>query len=68
MERSEALKRLKKPEMDDLFLKNEFEYVANKLGFTISELEEVFNGKNKSYKNYKNKNHIISLGKKSCNF
>tara|TARA_B100000575_G_C23142892_1_gene665654 strand:- start:8324 stop:9460 length:1137 start_codon:yes stop_codon:yes gene_type:complete len=68
MERSEALTRLKKPEMDDLFLKNEFEYVANKLGFTISELEEVFNGKNKSYKNYKNKNHIISLGKKVMQF
>jgi N-acetyl sugar amidotransferase len=64
MERSVALERLKSSEMDDKFLKNEFEYVANKLDFSVDEFNEIFKGKNKTYKDYKNKKQIIDLGKK----
>jgi len=48
--------------MDEQFLLQEFEYIANKLDLTVSELRSIFEGENKSYKNYKNKKTIISLG------
>lgn len=63
MSRSDAIERLKTSEMDNIFLKNEFEYVANKLDFTVNELSNIFNSKNKSYRNYRNKNKLISFGK-----
>jgi len=64
MKREDALDRISRPELDDQTLKNEFEYVAHKLGLTVSELHELFKGENKIFKNYKNKRHIISLGAK----
>lgn len=62
MRRSEAIKRLEKPEMDKFFLKKEFEYVANKLSITTDELQELFNLPKKTYKDYKNKRNLISFG------
>ena len=32
-----------------------FKFVANKLGLSENELEEIFNGKNKTFRNYKQK-------------
>lgn len=65
MTREEALERIAKPEMDQQFLRQEFEYVANKLDLTVEELETIFQGKNKTYKDYKNKKKIIDLGSKT---
>lgn len=62
MRRSEAIKRLEKPEMDEFFLKKEFEYVANKLSITTDELQELFNLPKKTYKDYRNKRNLISFG------
>jgi N-acetyl sugar amidotransferase len=62
MNREEALKRISKPEMDELFLNQEFEYVANKLDLTNEELEGIFNAPNLSYKSYRNKIGVIKLG------
>lgn len=64
MTRDDALMRISKPEMDELFLKQEFEYVANKLDLTNEELERIFNTPNLSYKSYRNKIGIIKLGAK----
>jgi N-acetyl sugar amidotransferase len=64
MTREDALKRISRPEMDELFLKQEFEYVANKLDLTNEELERIFNTSNLSYKSYRNKIGIIKLGAK----
>lgn len=64
MSREAALDRISRPELDEQFLKQEFEYVANKLGLTIEELQSIFNGENKTYNNYKNKKKIISIGTK----
>lgn len=64
MTREEALDRISRPELDELTLKNEFEYVAHKLDFTVEELQKLFEGENKSYKDYRNKRYIISLGSK----
>ena len=63
MTREEALDRISKPEMDEQFLKQEFEYVANKLDLTVEELQTIFEGENKTYKDYKNKKVILNLGK-----
>ena len=49
--------------MDEQFLKQEFEYVANKLDLTVEELQTIFEGKNKTYRDYKNKKFILNLGK-----
>ena len=59
---NEALDRISRPEMDEHFLKQEFEYVANKLGLTVAELEEIYNGDNKTYRDYKNKKWLIDMG------
>ena len=64
MTRDEALERISKPEMDDRFLKQEFEYVAHKLDLSVVELQTIFEGENKTYRDYKNKKGIISLGTK----
>ena len=62
MERSVAMKRLLRSEMDEKFLKQEFEYVANKLDLTEDEFQKIFNGENKTYKNYHNKRWLIRIG------
>lgn len=62
MTRDEALERIKSPELDDDFLKGEFEYVARKLDLTSDELEEIFKGDNKSVKDYKSKSVLVNFG------
>ncbi len=67
MTRDEALERISRPEMDEQFLKQEFEYVANKLDLKVSELQNIFEGPNKTYKDYKNKMGLIKLGSRAMN-
>jgi len=62
MTRSAALERIAKPEMDAHFLSQEFDYVANKLGISRDELQSIFNGPNKTYRDYRNKRWLIKLG------
>jgi putative aminotransferase len=62
MTRKEALDRISYPEMDELFLKQEFEYVANKLDLGVNELQEIFNAENKTYRDYRNKRWMVHLG------
>ena len=64
MTREEALDRISRPELDDKTLKNEFEYVAHKLDFAVEELQKIFEGENKTYKDYRNKRWLILLGSK----
>lgn len=68
MTREEALERISKPELSDEFMKNEFNYVANKLGLSNDELQQIFEQPNKSYRDYKNKLWFIQLGAKVINF
>lgn len=63
MSREEALERIDKPEMNEQFLRQEFEYIANKLDLTVEELQTIFEGKNKTYRDYKNKSFILNIGK-----
>jgi N-acetyl sugar amidotransferase len=62
MTRDYALERISKPELDEHYLNQEFEYVANKLGLSVEELRIIFNGGNKTYRYYKNKKYLISIG------
>jgi N-acetyl sugar amidotransferase len=61
LKRSEALKRIKTHEMSEIEIKNEFSYVASKLGISINELENLFNVKNKTFRNYSNKRNLIKF-------
>lgn len=62
MTRQAALDRISRPELDEQFLRQEFEYVAHKLGLTVSELQHIYEGTNKTYRHYRNKRPLISLG------
>lgn len=62
MTREAALARLARPEMGEEFLRQEFEYVAHKLGLTVAELQEIFDGENKTYRDYRNKRWAIGVG------
>ena len=64
MTRDEALERISRPEMDEHFLKQEFGYVAHKLGLTVTELQAIFDAPNKTFHDYKNKRWVIGLGAK----
>lgn len=68
MTRDEALDRISRPELDEQTLKQEFEFVANKLDLTVEEFWKIFEGENKTYKDYRNKRHIINLGTKAMTF
>ena len=62
MSRDEALDRISRPEVDEQTMKNDFEYVSNKLGIGKDELQDYFDGPNKTFRDYKNKNWLIELG------
>jgi len=64
MTRDEALARVAKPEIDEQTMIQDFEYVAKKLNLSVSEFQKLFEGENKSYRNYKNKMFFITLGTK----
>lgn len=68
MTRDEALDRVSRPELSEDFLEKEFEYVADKLDLSVSELQEIFAGKNKTFHDYKNKIKLIRLGAKAMSF
>jgi putative aminotransferase len=62
MTRDEAMQRISTPEMNENFLKQEFEYVAHKLDLTREQLQELFELPKKYYYNFKNKRWIINFG------
>jgi len=62
MTREEAIDRISRPEMDEHFLKQEFEFVAHKLGLTVDELQQLFEMPKKTFRDYKNKRDLIGMG------
>lgn len=62
MTREQALERISRPEMDDHFLEQEFEYVAHKLGLSVDQLRTFFQMPLKTYRDYKNKRDLIGVG------
>lgn len=62
MTRDDALIRIKKPELSDEFHEKEFNYIADKLDISRDELQRIFDGKNKSFLDYRSKIKIINFG------
>lgn len=62
MSREIALDRISRPEMGEHFHKQEFEFVANKLGLSSVQLQAMFDMPKKSFRDYKNKRRVIGLG------
>ena len=64
MTREEALERLLKPAYDPKTIKQEFEYIATKLGISTKELQSYMDAPNKTYKDYKSQDNIYNIGAK----
>ena len=64
MTRDDALIRIKNPELSDEFHEKEFNYIADKLDISRDELQRIFDGKNKSFLDYRSKIKIINFGAK----
>ena len=62
MTREDALVRISKPELSEVDLMKEFEYVAHKLDLTVDKLQQIFDGPNKTFYDYKSKIKLIKLG------
>jgi N-acetyl sugar amidotransferase len=68
MTREEALNKVAVLPYNDEAIKEDFEYVATKLGFTVEEFQEIMNGNNKTYRDYKNSMGFIEMGMKVMRF
>ena len=62
MTREEALAELEKEPYAYEQMMEDKAYIAEKLGITVKEFDELINGENKTYKDYKNSYWMISLG------
>lgn len=65
MTRDEAIEKLKVPALDDATIRQEFEYVANKLEISTTELKSYLDAPNKTYRDYKSQETIYTLGAKA---
>lgn len=64
MTRDEALAKLKHPALSDDEVRQEFEYIATKLGITSAELQSYMDMPIKSHRDYPNQEWFFNLGAK----
>ena len=64
MSRDEALEKLNQPAINKEDAKNDFEYIATKLGITIDELQGYMDMPLKSHNDYKNIQSMFNFGAK----
>jgi N-acetyl sugar amidotransferase len=62
MTRQEALERLRTPPLDEATVRQEFEYIATKLGVSTEELQGYLDAPNKTYKDYKSQESFYAIG------
>lgn len=67
MTREEALKKLSNPPYDENTISHDIEYVANKLGISVEELQGYMNAPNKSVRDYKSQQSMFFIGSKIMN-
>jgi N-acetyl sugar amidotransferase len=65
MTREEALKKLESLPYDEGSIKNDFEYIANKLSISVEELQGYMDMPKKTYKDYKSQEGIYHYGAKA---
>ena len=68
MTREDALEKLKHPAYDPKTIKQDFEYIATKLGISVKELQSYMDAPNKTYKDYKSQENIYNIGAKVMRF
>lgn len=68
MTREEALAKLAENPYNEKIIYEDMEYIAKKLGITKKEFEELINGENKTYLDYKNSLSVIKLSIKLSKF
>lgn len=59
--RDEAIKDIEKHPYDSKIAKQDMEYIANKLDISIHDFQQLMNGTNKTYRDYRNNYWIIKL-------
>ena len=64
MTREDALEKLSQLGYDPETIHQDFEFVATKLGISVSELQSYMDAPNKSYKDYKSQESIYNIGAK----
>ena len=64
MTREEALECLSKPAYNPNSIKQDFEYIATKLGISVEKLQSYMDAPNKTYKDYKSQDSIYNMGAK----
>ncbi len=62
MTREEALRKLEQPALDEDTVKQEFEYVATKLGITVTELQGYLEAPNKTHRDYRSQEIVYTVG------
>jgi len=62
MTREEALQKLQNESYTEEQIKEDFEYVSNKLGITTEELWSYFHAPKKTFKDYKSQENIYNFG------
>lgn len=62
MTREEAIRLVAQPAYDEKLMREDFEFVAKKLDLTVPELQKIMDGKNKTYRDYKNNMALINIG------
>lgn len=65
MTREDALEKISKPAYDNETIAQDFEYIATKLNFTVEEFKKIMDGPNKTYRDYKSRMPLITLGTKA---
>src|SRR5262249_49073942 len=62
MTRARALDELSRPPYDEDTIAHDCEYVATKLGISVSELQSFMDAPNKTYRDYKSQHSVFSVG------
>ena len=64
MTREQALAQLQNPPYDEATIHQDFEYVATKLGISVTELQSYLDAPNKTYRDYRSQEWIYTAGAK----
>ena len=64
MTRDEALEKLKTPAYNEETIHQEFEYISNKLGISVDELQSYMDAPKKTHRDYKSQQYIYDIGAK----
>ena len=68
MNREEALDKLKQSPFDESTIAHDLEYVANKLGISVDELNGYIDIPKRTYRDYKSQSQIYKLGARAMKF